>query len=179
MTSCFLNNRTKSSVQKSANWGTLYSNERHKTGIFFTKQLVSYLAKKNCLPISQTQYYFDIQGLSAPAQWVLCTRPLGWRGGGLGRDLRLTPSPLPLPHTHNKTYYPKFLNTLKNTLITLISDCQIPPTMFQRKVDVDMLNAVRSVLADVSSVSPSSFVSQHTFYGVQHIHINLTLHCDL
>ena len=29
-------------------------------------------------------------------------------------------------------------------------------TMYQRKVDVDMLNAVRSVLADVSGVSPSS-----------------------
>ena len=29
-------------------------------------------------------------------------------------------------------------------------------TMYQRKVDVDMLNAVKSMLADVSSVSPSS-----------------------
>ena len=28
--------------------------------------------------------------------------------------------------------------------------------MYQRKVDVDMLNAVKSVLTDVSSVSPSS-----------------------
>ena len=28
-------------------------------------------------------------------------------------------------------------------------------TMYQRKVDVDMLNVVKSVLADVSSVSPS------------------------
>ena len=28
--------------------------------------------------------------------------------------------------------------------------------MYQRKVDVDMLNAVNSVLADVSSVSPLS-----------------------
>ena len=28
--------------------------------------------------------------------------------------------------------------------------------MYQRKVGVDMLNAVKSVLADVSSVSPSS-----------------------
>ena len=28
--------------------------------------------------------------------------------------------------------------------------------MYQRKVDVDMFNDVRSVLADVSSVSPSS-----------------------
>ena len=28
--------------------------------------------------------------------------------------------------------------------------------MYQRKVDVDMLNAIKSVLADVSSVSPSS-----------------------
>ena len=28
--------------------------------------------------------------------------------------------------------------------------------MYQHKVDVDMLNAVTSVLADVSSISPSS-----------------------
>ena len=58
--------------------------------------------------------------------------------------------------------------------------------MYQRKVDVNMLNAVNSVLADVSSVSPSSEqrrranarkVSHNTLfkYGVQHIHIDLTL----
>ena len=56
--------------------------------------------------------------------------------------------------------------------------------MYQRKVDMDMLNAIKSVLADVSSVSPSSEqrrranarnVSQHTLYGIQHIHINLVL----
>ena len=55
--------------------------------------------------------------------------------------------------------------------------------MYQRKVDVDMLNAVKSVLADVSSVSRTLLwrranaqnVSQRTLYGVQHIHINLTL----
>ena len=29
--------------------------------------------------------------------------------------------------------------------------------MYQRKVDVDMLDAVKSVLADVSSASPSSY----------------------
>ena len=29
-------------------------------------------------------------------------------------------------------------------------------TMYQRKVDVDMLKAVKNVLADISSVSPSS-----------------------
>ena len=29
-------------------------------------------------------------------------------------------------------------------------------TMYQRKLDVDMLKAVKSVLADVSSVRPSS-----------------------
>ena len=47
-----------------------------------------------------------------------------------------------------------------------------------------MLNAVKSVLANVSSVSPSSLlwrranarnISQHTLYGGQHIHINLRL----
>ena len=65
---------------------------------------------------------------------------------------------------------------------------RIERTMYQRKIDVNMLNAVKSVLADVSSVSPSSEqrlrvnarnVSQHTLYGVQHIHINLytLIHC--
>ena len=36
--------------------------------------------------------------------------------------------------------------------------------MYQRKVDVDMLNVVKSVLADVSSVSPSS--EQRMDYGL-------------
>ena len=68
--------------------------------------------------------------------------------------------------------------------------------MYERNVDVDMLNAVESVLADVSSVRPSSEqrtksvralcsdegltleTSANTLYCVQHIHINLTLiHC--
>ena len=64
-------------------------------------------------------------------------------------------------------------------------------SMYQHKVDVDMLNTVKSMLADVSSVSPSSEqtvfalcsdkglnaqnISQHTLYSIQHIHINLTL----
>ena len=40
-------------------------------------------------------------------------------------------------------------------------------TMYQRKVDVDMLNAVKSVLADISSMSPlseQSFDSVDTLY---------------
>ena len=36
--------------------------------------------------------------------------------------------------------------------------------MYQRKVDVDMLNAVKIMLADVSSVSPSS--EQRGDYGL-------------
>ena len=40
-------------------------------------------------------------------------------------------------------------------------------TMYQRKVEVDMLNAVKSVLVDVSSVS------LHTLHGVHRIHLNL------
>ena len=36
--------------------------------------------------------------------------------------------------------------------------------MYQRKVDVDMLNAANSVLADVSSVSP--FSEQKGDYGL-------------
>ena len=50
-----------------------------------------------------------------------------------------------------------------------------------RKINVDMLNAAKTVLADLSSVNPSSSsllfalnVSQHTLYGIQHIHANLT-----
>ena len=44
--------------------------------------------------------------------------------------------------------------------------------MYQRKVDVDMLNAIKSVLADVSSVSPSSeqrgdYGLGESFYGVR------------
>ena len=34
-------------------------------------------------------------------------------------------------------------------------ECRIRRTMYQRKADMDMLNAVKSVLADASSVSPS------------------------
>ena len=37
-------------------------------------------------------------------------------------------------------------------------------TMYQRKVDEDMLNAVKSVLADISSVSPSSEQMEQTAY---------------
>ena len=38
--------------------------------------------------------------------------------------------------------------------------------MYQRKVDVDMLNAVKSVLADVSSVSPSSEQKDELYRGM-------------
>ena len=38
----------------------------------------------------------------------------------------------------------------------LVLDWAFSHTMYQRKVDVDMQNAVKSMLADVSSVSPSS-----------------------
>ena len=57
--------------------------------------------------------------------------------------------------------------------------------MYQREIDMDMLNAVRSLLADVSSVSPLpprsdegltlDETSANTLYGIQHMHINLTL----
>ena len=36
------------------------------------------------------------------------------------------------------------------------TEVSVKRTMYQRKVGVDMLNAVKSVLADFSSVSPSS-----------------------
>ena len=41
-------------------------------------------------------------------------------------------------------------------LVLVCVGVAVKHTMYQRKVDVDMLNAVKSVLADVSSVSPSS-----------------------
>ena len=41
-------------------------------------------------------------------------------------------------------------------LVLVCVGVAVKRTMYQRKVDVDMLNAVKSVLADVSSVSPSS-----------------------
>ena len=44
--------------------------------------------------------------------------------------------------------------------------------LYQRKVDVDTPNAVKDVLADVSSVRPSS---EQIALRVQHIHINLSL----
>ena len=82
-----------------------------------------------------------------------------------------------------------YFSALNNVELVLVCvGVAVKRTMYQRKVDVDMLNAVKSMLADVSSGSPSSElwrranaqnVSQHTLsYGVQHIHINLTLiHC--
>ena len=67
-------------------------------------------------------------------------------------------------------------------LVLVCVGVAVKRTIYQRKVDVDMLNAVKSVLADVSSVSPSLWwsanvrnVTQHTLYGLQHIHISLTL----
>ena len=50
----------------------------------------------------------------------------------------------------------------------------IKRTMYQCKVDVDMLNAIKSVLADVSSISPWS-EQRDMIYG---IHSNLKgKHC--
>ena len=46
-----------------------------------------------------------------------------------------------------------------NTLWELVLVCvvvAVKHTMYQRKVDVDMLNAVKSVLADILSISPLS-----------------------
>ena len=57
--------------------------------------------------------------------------------------------------------------------------------MYECKVDVDMLNAIKSVLTDVSSEQRARRAnalktSANTLCGVQHIHINLTLiHCTL
>ena len=58
------------------------------------------------------------------------------------------------------------------SLVLVCVGVAVKHTMYQHKVGVDMLNAVKSVLANVSSASPS--ISQHTLYGLQHIHTNLT-----
>ena len=71
---------------------------------------------------------------------------------------------------------------MDRALALVCVDVVVKHTMYQCKVDVDMLDTVKSMLADVSSVSHSSEqrqrvntrnVSQHTLYGVQYIHINL------
>ena len=53
-----------------------------------------------------------------------------------------------------------FLSTMEYwylwELVLVYVGVAVKRTMYQHKVDVDMLNAVKSVLADVSSVSPSS-----------------------
>ena len=54
-------------------------------------------------------------------------------------------------------------SALNSKLIWLANLPDVKRRMYQRKVDVNMWNAVKSVLA------------KHTLYGVQHIHINLTL----
>ena len=45
-------------------------------------------------------------------------------------------------------------------------------TIYQRKVDVDMLNAVKSLLADISRVSPSS--EQKNIYMVTVVLLTVT-----
>ena len=66
-----------------------------------------------------------------------------------------------MPHNINKS------KIIENIVIVLwmynVSTC---------KVDVDTLNAVKSVLADILRAKARN-VSQHTLYGVQHICINL------
>ena len=45
-------------------------------------------------------------------------------------------------------------------------------TMYQRKVDVDMLHAVKSVLADVLSVSPPSEQTEYENNGLLVLEFN-------
>ena len=58
-----------------------------------------------------------------------------------------------IPETNRRISYKKYW-MLSETFLVL--DWAFSHTMYQRKVDVDMQNAVKSMLADVSSVSPSS-----------------------
>ena len=68
---------------------------------------------------------------------------------------------------------------MRTTVVLVCVGIAVKCTMYQCKVDVDMLKAVKSVLADVSSVSLSSELmlemAANALDGVQHIHINLTL----
>ena len=53
--------------------------------------------------------------------------------------------------------------------------------MYQRKVDVDMLNAIKSVLADISSVSPlSEHVDDlnHNIFGRMVTLVSFVLECS-
>ena len=50
------------------------------------------------------------------------------------------------------------------TIVLVCIGVAIKRRMYQCKVDVDMMNAVKSILADVSSVSPSS--EQRGDYGL-------------
>ena len=95
------------------------------------------------------------------------------------------PNPYCLPHQVVQSI--KLVTMEYYSLWELVLVCvsmAVKRTMYQLEVDVDMLNAVKSVLADISSVSPSSEqrlwrrantwnVSQCTLYNIQHIHINL------
>ena len=56
----------------------------------------------------------------------------------------------PRDHENVHRFYPMGLDIFFGNAVW------IGRTIYHRKVDVDMLNAVKSVLADVSSVSPSS-----------------------
>ena len=50
----------------------------------------------------------------------------------------------------------KTMKIKKQASVLMIKELSQRSTMYQLKVDVDMLNAVKSVLADISSVSSSS-----------------------
>ena len=49
-------------------------------------------------------------------------------------------------------------------LVLLCVGVAVKRTMYQRKIDVDMPNAVPSVLADVSNVSPSSGLTTDSLF---------------
>ena len=74
--------------------------------------------------------------------------------------------------------YNGILVPVRTTILVCIG-VAVKRTMYQRKVDVDMLNTVKSVLAIVfvRAKRPGNTwnVSRHTLYGLQHIHINLML----
>ena len=54
----------------------------------------------------------------------------------------------------------------QSSLVKDYNGILVPVRTYQRKVDVDMLNAVKSVLADVSSVSPSSEQRAFTAFSI-------------
>ena len=87
--------------------------------------------------------------------WVFYYFALLFGGWLAGQDLT-TPIISDMFSIFQSTTTKLIILYVSKTYWLTVQQWMIQRGMYQRKVDVDMLNAVKSVLADVSSVSPSS-----------------------